>query len=197
METLIELAPLLAFFIAYKFAGIYVGVAVLMAAMVALLIFRTITTRPITGMLWASTALALLFGGATLILHDARFIQWKPTIFYWLLAVAFLISRFVGPRTLAQRLLEPALGSAAALPQRDWHRANVQWIVFWALMGGLNLYVVRNFSEGAWVNFKVVGTTIMLFVFMLLQVFWLARRGRSIDSNADATAQIPSESDPS
>lgn len=179
METLIEFAPLLAFLLAYRLGGIYVGVSVLMAAMVLLLALRKLTARPISGMLWASTALALLFGSATLLLHDARFIQWKPTIFYGLLAAAFLVSHFVGAQTLAQRFLQPALASEGTVADKDWRRANLSWIVFWLLMAAANLYVVRNFSEAAWVNFKVIGTTGLMFVFMLAQVLWLSRRARS------------------
>ena len=130
-------------------------------------------------MLWGSAALALLFGSATLILHDVRFIQWKPTIFYWLLAAAFLVSRFVGAQTLAQRFLEPALGQETVIATRDWRWANLSWVTFWLLMGGANLYVVRNFSEATWVNFKVIGTTVLMFIFMLAQVLWLSHRAKS------------------
>ena len=176
METLIELAPLLAFFVAYKLGGIYVGVGVLMAAMSATIAWRKLSGRPISAMLWGSTALALLFGGATLVLHDVRFIQLKPTIFYWLLAVAFLVSRFIGAQTLAQRFLQPALDADGAVDVRDWQRVNLSWVVFWLLLGAANLYVVRNYSEATWVNFKVIGTTAMMFVFMISQALWLSRR---------------------
>src|SRR5690349_14909510 len=51
METLIELAPLIAFFIAYKwFGGIYVATVVLMVAMALLLAYTWLRTRKISQM---------------------------------------------------------------------------------------------------------------------------------------------------
>jgi intracellular septation protein len=188
METLIEFAPLLAFLVAYKLGGIYVGVAVLMAAMAALLLWRKLTGRPISAMLWGSTALAFIFGTATLVLHDARFIQMKPTIFYWLLALVFMGSHFVGSQPLAQRFLEPAMGKDLQVASRDWRSVNLTWIAFWLLLGAANIYVVRNFSEAAWVNFKVIGTTATMFVFMIAQVFWLSRRAKPITPVASSSS---------
>ena len=40
--------------------------------------------------------LVLIFGTATLVLHDVRFIQWKPTVFYWLVGLVFGGSFWVG-----------------------------------------------------------------------------------------------------
>jgi intracellular septation protein len=190
METLIEFLPLLAFYVAYKLGGIYVGVAVLMGAMAVLLAWRKLTGRKISAMLWGSTALAFIFGSATLVLHDVHFIQWKPTIFYWLLAVVFLGSHFIGAQPLAQRFLEPALGKDLQVVGRDWRIVNLSWVIFWLLLGGVNLYVVRNFSEAAWVNFKAFGTTATMFVFMIAQVFWLNRRATA------AVPIAPPQSDP-
>ncbi len=187
METLIEFLPLVAFFIAYKLATIYVAVGVLMISMTALIVWRRLTKRAISGMLWASTGLALVFGTATLLLHDIRFIQWKLTIYDWLVAVAFLISQFVGRQPLAQRFLAPAFGDELEVARRDWQKSNLAWVLFWALMGGLNIYVFKNFSESSWVNFKVIGTTVLLLVFMAAQVFWLHRRARPIAASSSST----------
>ena len=35
---------------------------------------------------------------------DQRFIQWKPTVFNWVLALVFLGSHFIGQRPVLQRL---------------------------------------------------------------------------------------------
>jgi intracellular septation protein len=80
MQTLIELAPLIAFFAAYKFAGIYVATAVLMGAMLLLLGWDWLSKRAIPKMHLISAILVWVFGTVTLILHDVRFIQWKATV---------------------------------------------------------------------------------------------------------------------
>ena len=56
---------------------------------------------------------------------------------------------------------------------RAWRVLNVWWVVFYALLGALNLAVAHYASERAWVNFKVFGLTSLTFVFTLLQVLWL------------------------
>jgi intracellular septation protein len=42
-------------------------------------------------------------------------------------------------------------------------------------MGALNIYVAFQFSEDAWVNFKLFGTTALLIVFVIAQGVWLSK----------------------
>ena len=114
MQTLLEFAPLIAFLVAYQQAGIYVATATLMIAMVALLLLDLARTRRIAPMHGISTALVMLFGGATLLLHDERFIIWKPTVFFWVLGIAFLASGWIAQRSLAERLMTAATPDAFA-----------------------------------------------------------------------------------
>ena len=90
MQALLEFAPLVAFFVAYRVSGLYAATAVLMVAMAILLIVDYVRLRRVPAMHTLSAVLVFLFGTATLVLHDLRFIQWKPTVFFWLAAVAFL-----------------------------------------------------------------------------------------------------------
>src|SRR5688572_23077696 len=97
MQMLLEFLPVAAFLVAYKFfGGMYVATAVLMVGMPLSLAILWLRAKKLPGMFAISTALVLAFGAATLTLRDPRFIQWKPSIFLWLLAVAFLVSAFVG-----------------------------------------------------------------------------------------------------
>jgi intracellular septation protein len=116
-----------------------------------------------------------LFGVATLLLHNARFIQWKPTIFLWLLAIAFLVSRFVGAQPLVQRMLQPALGEAT-LPRSDWLKLNYAWVVFGLLVGVANLLVAYNVDEPTWVKLKVFGLSGLMILFLVGQLMWLFKR---------------------
>ncbi len=110
MQALIEFAPLVAFVVAYYLRGLYVATAVLMVAMLPMLAFDWLRQRRIPPMHALSTALVLVFGTATLVLHDRQFIQWKPTVFFWLASLAFLGSAWIGKRTLTERLLGAAFG---------------------------------------------------------------------------------------
>lgn len=177
MQLLLEYLPLAAFVIAYNVGGIYVATGTLMAAMVLSLAAGWLRTRKVTPLLAVSTGLVLLFGTATLVLRNARFIQWKPSIFLWVGAVAFLVSAFVGKQPLAQRLLQPALGEHT-LPRADWLRLNFAWIAFGLLAGLGNILVAYQASEATWVKVKVFGLSGAMFVFLLLQMWWLHSRLR-------------------
>jgi len=185
MQALLEFAPLVAFFVAYYLAGLYAATAVLMGAMAVLLAVDYALHRRIPPMHGLSAVLVWLFGTATLVLHNQRFIQWKPTVFFWLAGAAFLVSFWVGKETLAQRSLG-SLIPGAQFPQALWRRLNGLWVVFAALMGVLNLLVAFNASEKAWVNFKVIGLTALTFVFMAAQVFWLARQAERAETSANS-----------
>jgi intracellular septation protein len=176
MQALLEFAPLAAFLAAYYWAGFYVATAVLMVGMALLLAVDLLRTRRIPLLHGASAALVFAFGTATLVLHDQRFLEWKPTVFFWALAVAFLASGWIGAKPLAQRLLEAALGSPGNLGRALWWRVNLAWVAFYLVLGGLNLYVARNASERTWVEFKVFGLTLATLAFVIAQAVWLARQ---------------------
>jgi intracellular septation protein len=177
MQLLLEFAPLLAFFVAYKLGGIYVATITLMVTMVLSLSLSWIRARRMPAMLATSTVLVLLFGAATLILHNARFIQWKPSIFLWLMALAFLGSFFIGKQPLAQRLLQPVLGEVE-IKRRDWLIVNAAWVLFGLAAGITNLFFAYHTSEATWASVKVFGLFGAMFVFMFAQVLWLNSRAR-------------------
>jgi intracellular septation protein len=173
MNTLLELSPLIAFFAAFELFGIYWASAALMVACLLVLVIHRRSTGKYRTMHVITAVVAVVLGGATLLLHDARFIQWKPTVLLGVAALAFLGSSVIGKRPLARRMLEDVFPEPLEVSARAWLVLNVLWAAWFALLAGLNLYVARNFSESTWVHFKVVGITVALFVFMIPQVFWL------------------------
>ncbi|HEV7631365.1 MAG TPA: inner membrane-spanning protein YciB [Steroidobacteraceae bacterium] len=175
MRALLEFSPLLVFLIAYYLRDLYFATAALMVAMVALLIFDLVLTRKVPKMHLLSTVLILLFGSATLILRNAKFIQWKPTIFLWILALAFAGSNFVGAKPLAQHFLQPALGEQQ-IERRVWLRLTWAWAGFYLLLGLANILVALHAPERVWVNFKVIGLTSATLVFAGAQAAWLNAR---------------------
>jgi intracellular septation protein len=176
MQPLFDLAPLLAFLVAYYLGGIYVATAVLMASMLALVLLDLVRQRRVSPMHLISTVLVLLLGSATLILHDPRFLKWKPTIFLWLISLTSAGSTWIGSAPLAQRLLAPLINGSEDLPRAMWRRLNWIWVAFYALLGMVNLWVAYNVSERAWVNFKVFGLTAAFVVFAMAQALWLSSR---------------------
>ena len=176
MQALTGLTPLLAFFVTYALRGLYAATAVLMVAMLLLLGFDWLRQRRIPQLHALSTVLVLIFGGATLLLHNRIFIQWKATLFLWLLSAAFVASGWIGERTLAERFLAPALESWRSVSAALWRRVNLWSAAFYAALGGANLAVAYYASERTWVYFKVFGLALLTFAFLVAQLMWLAAR---------------------
>ncbi|MBS0386899.1 MAG: septation protein IspZ [Proteobacteria bacterium] len=176
MQAVLNFLPLAAFMLCYKLGGIYPATVALMVSMVLLALVDYVRTRRVSGMHALSTVLVLVFGGATLALHDPRFLKVKPTLLLWLLALAFLGSQWIGRAPLVQRMLEPALPAGTSLSRDRWLRVNLVWVGAYVLLGALNLYVARAASEQAWVYFKGFGLTIALAALAFGQALWLHRR---------------------
>ena len=178
MQMLLEFLPVVAFLVAYKFfGGIYVATKVIMVGMPLSLAILWLRTRRLPTMFAISTALVLAAGTATLVLRDPRFIQWKPTIFLWLAALAFLVSAFVGRQPLAQRMMQQVVGDNA-MSRGEWLKLNTAWVIYGVLAGTANLLVAFYASENTWVNFKLFGLMGLMFVFFLGQFYWLHARGK-------------------
>lgn len=171
MKFLFDLFPIILFFVAYKFFGIFAATAAAIAATFAQIGWVWFRHRKVDAMLWVSLAIVSVFGGATLVLHDPTFIKWKPTVLYWLFASVLLAGEAVFKKNLIQAMMQKQV----VLPPRVWHNLNLAWALFFALMGAVNLYVAFNFSENTWVNFKLFGILGLMVVFVLLQGLMLAK----------------------
>jgi intracellular septation protein len=182
MNQLLEFSPLIVFLVCFELLGIYWATAALMLACVLQLLVHRVRTGKFKPMHVITVAVLLPLGSATLLLHDHRFIQWKPTVLLGLVAAAFLGSMFIGKQPLARRMLEPAFSEPLEVAPRTWLLINSLWVVWFALLAAANIYVARNFSESTWVHFKVFGITIALFVFMVPQVLWLSGKTKAAQS---------------
>lgn len=179
MNPLIEWLPLIAFFVVYRFFGLYSATAALMAACVLQLLVHRARTGRYKSMHVVTLGVVLALGSATLLLHDKRFIQWKPTVLLGTAAVAFLGSMVIGDKPLVRRMLESAFGEPPQITRRAWSVLNVLWALFLALLAYLNIYVARNFTESVWFNFHFFGVTLALLAFMIPQVLWLSGKVKS------------------
>lgn len=87
------------------------GVALGIAQVAVLKLRRS----PVSGLQWASLALVLVMGGATLVTQDARFFLIKPTIIYAVIGAAMLqrgwMTRYMPPIALGR--VPPALVDGA------------------------------------------------------------------------------------
>ena len=138
MKFLADFFPVILFFVAYKLYGIYVATAVAIAASATQVIWIRIRHKRTERMHLVTLGLLAVFGGLTLALRDPIFVMWKPTIINWLFAGAFLVSQFIGEKTLVERMMSQAI----EVPCRIWRRLNLAWVGFFIVSGMANLYVV-------------------------------------------------------
>jgi intracellular septation protein len=171
MKFLFDLFPVILFFIAFKLQGIYVATAVAIAASFVQIGWLWLRGRKIDTMLWVSLAIIVVFGGATLLLHDESFIKWKPTVLYWLFASVLSGSALI----FRKNLIRSMLGEQIRLPDPAWNKLNFSWAGFFACMGVLNLYVAFNFPTDTWVNFKLFGGMGLMLIFVIAQSLFLAK----------------------
>lgn len=171
MKMLLDFAPLPLFFIAYQFGGIYVATGVLIVSLYAALAIDRMMTGKLNRVLAGTALLATVLGGLTFVLHDPAFIKLKPTIIYAAFALACLGSQFFGKQVLMQRLMH----SAIELPAPAWRRLNLTWALFFIFCAALNYYVAHQYPEAIWVRFKMIGLTVLPFVFALLQAPFLMK----------------------
>jgi intracellular septation protein len=197
MKQILEFLPIVLFFGAYQmdgetltvgawshtFDGIFSATAVLMIATIAVwLIMLAITQRNDKRLMWMMVAV-VVFGTATLVLRDQRFIQWKPTVFNWVMAALFFGSQFVGEKTLLERFAGQQLVLSAVI----WKRLNVLWVTNFVTVGALNLYVAYQYEEAFWVSYKLYSSIGFILLMMLLTVMIVAPHLRSEDQDIDPT----------
>lgn len=171
MKLLFDFFPIILFFISYKLGDIYIATGVAIIASLIQVFVSRIKLGHFEKMQLVTLGMIVILGGATLLFRNELFIKWKPTAVYWILAVAFLATQFLGKKTLIQQALERGI----SLPQEIWTRLNMSWAIFFALMGGLNLYVVNHYDTNTWVNFKLFGTLGLTLLFVILQSVYMMR----------------------
>jgi len=193
-KLLFDLFPVILFFAVFKLAGknpdtaqawassigyladtkqmpVLLATAVAIAATVVQVVWTKFRHGKVDVMLWVSFAIIAVFGGATLLLHDETYIKWKPTVLYWMFSAILLVSNVAFNKNLMKLLLQEKI----ALPLHAWHRLNLSWSLFFAVLGFINLYVAFNYSTDSWVNFKLFGFTGLMLVFILAQGAWLSK----------------------
>lgn len=185
MQFLFELLPLVAFFVAYKFWGIYVATAVIVGAVCLQVGYRLVRRHKLTPLQIGSAALLLVFGGLTLALHDDRFILWKPTLYYWLVAAALIGGHLVTGKPMVEKLLEADI----RLSHAQWTKLSFAWIAVFIVLGCLNLYIAYNYSRDTWVicKFVLIG---LFMVFVMVQMWWIVVRWKGLPEETSTTEAL-------
>lgn len=193
MKLLFDLLPVILFFASFKFAQgnpaaaefanhwlgggipadqapVLIATAVAIVASLAQVGWQIARGRKVDTMLWISLAVIVIFGGLTLWLHDETFIKWKPSILYWMFG-GILAGGALSGRNFIRKLL----GEQIILPDAAWGKLLGAWIVFFVVMGVINLAVAYSVPTETWVSFKLFGLFGLTLVFTLGMGFYVAK----------------------
>jgi intracellular septation protein len=113
---------------------------------------------------------ALLFGGLTLVFHDARFLKMKPTVMNLVFAAVMF-----GGLALRKQPLKLLLGEAFEMPEPAWRKLTLRYGVFFAALAVTNEVVWRTQSEQTWVLFRFPGLMAITLIFSLTQAPFLMK----------------------
>ena len=203
MKFLLDFFPVVLFFIVYKFFGdippqwiepvnqlpfvsidpneskdaIYFATLTIIVATIIQNIGHWLLFKKLEKMHIISLGILLAFGTLTLAFKDPLFIKWKVSIFNWVFAAVIIGSQFIGKKPLIERMMSHAIET----PKQIWKRVNFGWGLFFTFVGFVNIYVAYNYSEEAWVDFKLFGVLGMTIVFMIAQGVYLAKHAQSVD----------------
>ena len=187
----IDYGPMLVFFLAYRAfrpadsasgLGDMVAITKSTAAFIAATLIALAVSKwrlgKISPMLWLSSGLVVFFGGMTVLLHDATWVQIKPTVIYVASGLALLIGLARG-KALLKILLEDAF---AGLSDEGWRLLSRNWGWFFLALAVLNevlrhIYNQANHNFDTWIALKLWLFMPLSFLFTFAHMPMLLKHG--------------------
>ncbi len=129
--------------------------------------------KSLSAMQWVSLIVVVVFGGATILLDDPVYIMFKTTVVCWLTGIAVLVAQLLGKNGV--KLL---MGNEIQLPERVWTNLSYAWVVFFMLMGLVNLAIAYPFTEAqveVWAKYKMYGYIPLSLIFSIGQAIYIAK----------------------
>ena len=162
MKFLFDLIPAVVFFIFYFLFDIYAATKALMVFATLQITWEYFKHGKVSKMALITFLLVIPFGAITLFLHDDFFIKLKFSIFYWVLAIALLVSNYFYKKNLITLMMHKQIEASRS----TWNAMNLAWAGFFILIGLINLLFIFKFPQ-YWIYFKFPGVPIAMMVFML------------------------------
>ena len=171
MKSLINFLPVILFFAVYKFYGIYYATAIMVVVSLLQVLFHLGKNRKLDLPSVITLVVVTLLGSATLIMRNELFIKWKPTVVFWSFALLLMATRFIWKKNPAAALM----GNKISLPETMWNKINLSWMLFFIVMGAVNLHIIYTYSTDVWVNFKLFGVLGGTLIFTTMQAIYIAK----------------------
>lgn len=162
-KLLLDMGPLIVFFIANYFTGEFMlAVGVLVAATVVALAAGWILERRISMMALFGCVAVSFFGGLSLYFDNELFIKIKPTVLTVLLAAVI-----AGGRLLGRNPLGAIMGAQLRMHDAGWRALSWLWVAMFLTTALANEIAWRTLSTDDWVTFKVFGITVISLAFAI------------------------------
>jgi len=165
LKLILEMGPLVAFFVTNWKFGIFPATGVLMACVVLALAASWFMTRHLPVMPVVTCVAVVFFGALTFLFHDELFIKLKPTIVNSIFGAVLL-----GALAFGKPLLPVVLDSVMRLTEEGWRKLTLRWGVFFFVLAALNEIVWRTQTTDFWVSFKAFGIMPITIAFALAQI---------------------------
>ena len=122
---------------------------------------------------WVSLIIVVVFGGLTIWLDNPVYVMLKTTMVCWLTALAVGVGQMMGKNGV--KLL---MGNELKLPENVWTKLSYAWMIFFILMGLINLASAYPFTAeqvDVWAKYKMYGYIPLSLIFSIGQAFYIAR----------------------
>ena len=181
MRQLAEYLPLGLFLIVFFLKDIYWATAALMLSYSIGMLYLWKLDGKLSTMHKGTLGFILVLGALTIFFKNEKFIQWKPSIANWAFAIAFLASH----KFSEQPLIKSLFGKAVIMSDKNWFKLSLMWVIFFTVIGFVNLFVAYNYSMDFWVKFKVFGLLGATLIFSLIQGVWLMKNGEFVEEESN------------
>jgi intracellular septation protein len=169
-KFLLELGPLLIFFITYRKSGMNHGIIMLiMMTTLSVFISYMLEKRiPIIAVIGA--AFIAVFGGLAIYFSNKVFFFMKPTFINFIFASTLIYTKFFQKKLILKNIFD-----TVEISDNGWSKVTNHWIYFFVFLGFLNEYIWRTQTEAFWVSFKVFCIVPISLLFTALQVYMIKK----------------------
>ena len=176
-KQILEIGPLVLFFIGNYFLGILWGTGILVFATLISISASWFIDKKIPLMASFGCAAVVFFGVLTLIFdRDVAlqtgsevgvflFIKIKPTVVSLLIGLSLIATDFMGYNPL-----KSIMSSGLNLSPKGWKSLTRLWVIMFISMALANELAWRNLTTDDWVSFKAFGIPILSIVFAVFSI---------------------------
>ena len=171
---MLELIPLILFFISFKLYGIYTATWILIASTSLMMLKQMILHKKLSKAEQLILASVWIFGLATVCFDNPVYLMWKPSFIFSLLSLALVYNEWSSQKT--SNIIQTLLEKSMTMNYAGWQWMQRSWATFFALEALINAMVAVHCSLETWVHVKVIGLTLATLLFIIFQMTVVIRK---------------------